>query len=58
MSKRIPMKKVWDYAIEVKKRFLLRKGKIYLLLRKERGEVCEFIRKQLRKGYIRLLKSS
>ena len=58
MSKRIPMKKVWDYAIEVKKRFLLRKGKVYLLLRKERGEVCEFIRKQLRKGYIRLLKSS
>ena len=52
------MKKVWDYAIEVKERFVLRKGKVYSLLRKERGEVCEFIRKQLRKGYIRLLKSS
>ena len=52
------MKKVWDYAIEVKERFVLRKGKVYSLLRKERGEVCEFIRKQQRKGYIRLLKSS
>ena len=58
VSERIPMKKVWDYAIEVKERFVLRKGKVYSLLRKERGEVCEFIRKQQRKGYIRLLKSS
>jgi len=33
------MKKLWDYAIEVKKEFVLRKGKVYLLLRKERGEV-------------------
>ena len=52
------MKKVWDYAIEVKKIFVLRKRKVYSLLRKERGEVCEFIRKQLRKEYIKLLKSS
>ena len=58
MSERIPMKKVWDYAIEVKKIFVLRKRKVYSLLRKERGEVCEFIRKQLRKEYIKLLKSS
>ena len=33
------MKKLWDYAIEVKKEFVLRKGKVYLLLMKERGEV-------------------
>jgi len=31
--------------------------KEYLLSRKERGEVHEFIKKQLRKGYIRVLKS-
>jgi len=34
-----------------------RKGKIYLLLREERGEVHKFIEKQLRKGYIRPSKS-
>ena len=31
-------KKVWDYAIELKKGFVLRK-KVYLLLREERGKV-------------------
>ena len=29
-----------------------RKGKVYLLSREEREEVREFIREQLRKGYI------
>jgi len=48
VSERISMKKVWDCAIEVKKRFVLRKGKVYSLLRKEREEMCEFIRKQLK----------
>jgi len=41
--------------IEVKEGFMLRKGKVYSLSREEREEVCEFIKKQLRKGYIRLL---
>ena len=44
--------------IELKEGFVLRKGKMYLLLREERGEVCKFINEQLRKGYIRLSKSS
>ena len=35
-----------------------RKGKVYPLLRKEREEMQEFIQEQLRKEYIRLLKSS
>jgi len=35
-----------------------RKGNIYLLLREERKKVCEFIHKQLRKGYIRPSKLS
>jgi len=43
--------------IEVKKGFVPRKRKVYSLLREEKGEMCEFIEKQLRKGYIRLLKS-
>jgi len=41
----------------LKKRFILRKGKVYLLSREEREEVCKFIEEQLKKGYIRLLKS-
>ena len=36
----------------------MRKGKVYLLSREEREEMHEFIAKQLRKGYIRSLKSS
>jgi len=39
----------------VKKGFVLRKRKVYLLSREERGEVCKFIEEQLRKGYIKLL---
>ena len=36
---------------------MLRKGKIYPLSREEREKVHEFIAEQLRKGYIRSLKS-
>jgi len=52
-------KKLWYYAIEVKEGFVLRKrkGKIYLLSSEERREMCEFIEEQLRKWYIRPLKS-
>ena len=42
----------------MKKIFVPKKEKVYLLLRKERKEVCEFILEQLRKRYIRPLKSS
>ena len=49
----MPMRKVWDHVIEIKEGFVLRKGKVYLLSREEREEVCEFIKEQLRKGYIR-----
>jgi len=56
-SERIPTRKLWDHAIDMKKGFVLRKGKMYLLLREEREEVHEFISEQLRKGYIRPLKS-
>ena len=36
----------------------MQKGKVYPLSREKREEVREFIREQLRKGYIQLLKSS
>ena len=54
---RMLTRKVWDHAIDVKKGFALRKEKVYPLLREEREEVREFIKEQLRKGYIWLLKS-
>ena len=42
-----------DYVIDLKKIFVPKKEKVYLLSREERKEVCEFILKQLRKEYIR-----
>ena len=42
--------------MEVKKEFVLEKGKVYLLSRKKRKEVCEFIKEQLRKRYVGSLK--
>ena len=49
--------KIWDHAIDMKEGFVLRKGKVYPLLREEREEVHEFIQEQLRKRYIRPSKS-
>ena len=40
------MKKVWNYVIEVKEGFVPRKEQIYLLLRKERENIYEFIKEQ------------
>ena len=47
------MRKLWNYAIETKEKFVLRKEKVYSLSREERGKVHEFIEEQLRKRYIR-----
>jgi len=38
-SKRIPVQKTWDHAIELKEGFMLKKGKVYLLSREEREKV-------------------
>ena len=46
------IRKIWDHMIEMKEGFVLRKGKVYLLSREEREEVREFIKEQLKKGYI------
>ena len=53
----MPIRKIWDYAIKLKKGFVLRKEKIYLLLRKEREKVREFIVEQIKKRYIKPSKS-
>ena len=57
-SERMPTRKLWDHAIDMKKSFIPKKRKIYPLSREERKKVYKFISKQLRKWYIRLLESS
>jgi len=52
-SERMPTRKLWDHVIDVKEGFMPRKGKVYPLSREEREEVREFVKEQLRKGYIR-----
>ena len=56
-SERIPMRKTWDHAIDLREEFVPKKGKIYPLSRVEREEVQEFVKDQLRKGYFRPSKS-
>jgi len=51
-SERMPTWKLWDYTIDLKKGFMPRKRKVYLLSREEKEEVHKFIEEQLRKGYI------
>ena len=53
----MPTRKLWDHAIEIKKGFVPRKGRVYPLSREEREEVREFIKEQLRKEYIQPSKS-
>ena len=56
-SERMPVRKAWDHAIELKEGFMPKKEKVYSLSREEREEVQVFVENQLRKGYIRPFKS-
>jgi len=56
-SERMPIRKTWNHTIDLRKGFVLKKEKIYPLSRVEREEVQEFVKDQLRKGYIRPSKS-
>ena len=56
-SERMLMRKAWDHAIDLREGFVPKKGKIYPLSRVEREKVQEFVKDQLRKGYIRPSKS-
>ena len=49
---RMPVRKPWDHAINLKEDFVLRKERMFMMLRQEKEEVREFIEEQLRKGYI------
>ena len=53
---RMPMRKIWDHAIDLKEMFKLQKERIYSLSRNKREEVQSFVDDQLKKGYIRLSK--
>ena len=55
-SERMPMRKIWNHAIDLKEEFVPKKDKIYSLSRIEREEIQKFVKNQLRKGYIRPLK--
>ena len=56
-SERMPTRKACDHTIDLREEFVPKKGKIYPLSRVEREEVQEFVKDQLRKGYIRPSKS-
>jgi len=56
-SERMPTRKTWDYAIDLKEVFVPKKRKIYPLSRIEREKVQGFLKNQLRKGYIQPSKS-
>ena len=51
-SERIPVKKPWNHTINLREDFVPRKGRTYLMSREEKEEVREFMKKQLKKGYI------
>ena len=56
-SKRMLVRKPWDHVINLRKDFMPRKKRVYLMLRKEKKEMREFVEEQLRKEYIRPSKS-
>jgi len=56
-SERMPVRKVWDHAINLKEDFKASKAKMYPLSRNERDEVQKFVEEHLKKGYIRSSKS-
>jgi hypothetical protein len=56
-SERMPLRKLWDYGTELKEQFVPKRSKVYLLSPQEQTEIDDFIKEQLRKGYIRPSKS-
>jgi len=57
-SERMPTRKVRDHTIDLEEMFKPQKRRIYPLSKNERKEVQNFVKDQLRKGYIRPSKSS
>ena len=57
-SERMPVRKPWDHAIDLKPDFQPKKVKLFLMSPQEEEEVKAFVDDQLRKGYIRPSKSN
>jgi len=56
-SGKMPIKKVWDHAIDLRDDFRVSKVRVYPLSRNEKKEVQKFINEHLKKEYIRPSKS-
>ena len=56
-SERMPVRKVWDHAIDLNNDFKASKARVYSLSRNEKEEVQKFVNEHLKKGYIRPSKS-
>ena len=56
-SKRMLVRKVWDYAIDLHDNFKISKARVYPLSRNKKEEVQKFVDEHLKKGYIRPSKS-
>ena len=56
-SERMPIRKVWDYAIDLNNDFKTSKARVYPLSRNKKEEVQKFVDEHLKKGYIRPSKS-
>ena len=57
-SERMPVRKPWNYIVNLKEDFVPRKRRTYLILKEKKEKVREFVEEQLRKRYIQPLKSS
>lgn len=51
-SEDMPEWKSWDHAIKMKKGYISRKGKLFLMSIEKQKEVSDFVDNQLWKGYI------
>ena len=56
-SERMPVRKVWDHAIDFRDNFKASKARVYPLSRNKKEEVQKFVDEHLKKGYIRPSKS-
>ena len=56
-SERIPVRKVWDHAIDLNNDFKVSKARVYPLSKNEKEEIQKFVDEHLKKGYIRSSKS-
>ena len=57
LSKHLPLYKPWDHAIDLNPDFVPQKSKLYQMSPMEQQEVRDFVDDQLKKGYIRPMKS-